>query len=352
MSKSARWVFTVNNAGEYRPRWDVTAMEYLVWQMERGDSGTPHVQGYVRFKNAKTLAGAKNAIVCSEAHMEVANGNEQQCRDYCTKAETRIGEPVEHGKFEPAKGKKGKRTDIDAMVVTIKGGATERMVAEQHPAEYMKFHAGIAKMCAFKAEEQAQAPRDIHTTVLWGPTGTGKTHRARAGRGVADIYVAAPGRGPFDQYNRQRILVFEEFDYNKWDVEIMKECLDKWPMQLDARFTNKFAMWDHVIILSNRSPDEWYNMDNRKPAFMRRLMEPMGRIYEVTSVDQVVDMEWWVPKPVPLAIAPAVTPRIVTGDAQDHGGAGASTAPVLARTDSVNLQTWDSYDPDDESQKN
>lgn len=347
-TKSARWVFTINNPGVYLPPWDVTAMAYMVWQVERGENGTTHIQGYVRFKNAKTLAAAKNGIVCQEAHMEQAEGTEEQCRDYCTKEETRVGATVEHGVYDKNKGKKGKRTDLDAVVNTIQGGATLTGVMNAHPAEFLKFHAGMEKMISLVSMAGAQGVREIHTTILWGPTGTGKSHRLfhMYGQGA---YAVLPGRDPFSTYSGQTVIVFEEFDWVLWPIQAMLRYLDKWPLQLCSRFNNKWARWDRVYILGNRDPAEWYNLDANRPALMRRLTAPMGREILVESQDQVVDLTWWT---IAAAPAPAWSP-IATLPAMDGDGAGASSAPALKRANArAELIVLSSDDDDEESQRN
>jgi len=43
MSRSRTWCFTVNNPERWRPEWDAAKMDYLIWAMERGESGTLHV---------------------------------------------------------------------------------------------------------------------------------------------------------------------------------------------------------------------------------------------------------------------------------------------------------------------
>lgn len=372
-SKSARWVFTVNNPGQWRPTWDVTAMAYMVWQVERGENGTTHIQGYVRFKNAKTLAAAKNGIVCQEAHMEQAEGTEEQCRDYCTKEETRVGATVEHGTYDKNKGVKGKRSDILAMTKTIQEGATLTAVMNAHPAEFIKFHAGVEKMINLTAMATAQGIREIHTTVLWGPTGTGKSHRIfHMYRDAA--YVVLPGRDPFSTYSGQRVIVFEEFDYNAWPIQAMLRYLDKWPLQLDCRFNNKWAKYERVYILGNRDPAEWYHQHPQREALARRLTPPMGKEYLVESQDQDVDLTWWilgqaqaasvVPAPAPIpAPTPVPTPTwspVATLPVQDQDGAGASTAPVLKRANARKIvyqvlsddEVEEIEDPDEESQRN
>lgn len=334
MSSSARWVFTVNNPGEYRPRWDPVAMKYLVFQLERGEEGTLHIQGYVRFTHPKKLQAAKNAIVCTEAHMEVAQGNEEQCKLYCTKNDTRQAGPWEFGSYSPAAGKKGHRSDLQALAERVTAGATTREIAQEFPAAFIKYPSGIA---ALKQATMPPVPREreVFVHVLWGETGTGKTHRVRMTVPPEDLYVVTPGRDPWGSYDAQKVICFEEFDPAKWDIHKLKELLDKWPCHLDCRYHDKEARWTTVIMCSNSSPEDWYGM--WPPSDRAALMRRITRTTQVLSQEQEVEL---IPQPAPAA--PSTTPTLRSGDAQDHGGAGASTALVrpLARTASVNLQEY------------
>lgn len=332
MSSSARWCFTVNNPGTYTPPWDVTSMEYLIWQVERGENGTTHIQGYVRFKKAKKLQAAKNCIVCNEAHMEIARGDEAANIAYCSKEESRIGATVVHGTPKPEAGRKGHRSDLQALAERVKAGATNREIATEYPSAFIKYPSGIAAL------RQATMPpvplqREVFVHVLWGETATGKTHRVRTSVPPEDLYVVSPGRDPWGTYEAQKVICFEEFDPAKWDIHKFKELLDKWPCHLDCRYHDKEARWTEVYVCTNTDPELWYGTwpATDRAALMRRLT----RITHVTSQEMEVNLR---PIPTPAATpAPAPTP---TQDVQGQGGAGASTAPAaaLARTASVNLQ--------------
>lgn len=85
--QSKRWVFTLNN---YVPA-DITrltelaeSVEYIVYGRETGESGTPHLQGFVVFKSNHRLDAARNKI-SDRAHLEVARGTSKQASDYCKK---------------------------------------------------------------------------------------------------------------------------------------------------------------------------------------------------------------------------------------------------------------------------
>ena len=95
--KSRRWVFTLNNPENTMLFNELPeGVAYIIWQRERGAEGTEHLQGYVRFTNPKGLTGAKR-LIGERAHMEIANGTEQQCIDYCSKEDTKVEGPFSFG---------------------------------------------------------------------------------------------------------------------------------------------------------------------------------------------------------------------------------------------------------------
>lgn len=85
--QSRHWCFTINNW----TREDVEQLEalgpqvsYLVIGYETGDSGTPHIQGYVVFPRIKRRREALR-LISPRAHLEVKRGTPQQAADYCKK---------------------------------------------------------------------------------------------------------------------------------------------------------------------------------------------------------------------------------------------------------------------------
>ena len=63
-------------------------------QMEKGESGTPHLQLTVSFKTTHRLAAMKK--IDPQVHWEQAR-NVDRAIVYCMKEETRIAGPWEHG---------------------------------------------------------------------------------------------------------------------------------------------------------------------------------------------------------------------------------------------------------------
>lgn len=324
-----RWCFTINNPGDYIVPFDPVQMEYLVWQRERGEAaGTEHIQGYVRLKKKSRMSAVKLLLGRDDPHLEMAKGSEEQNRQYCTKEETRIAGPFEHGTYKAEAGRQGARTDVTALKSLIKTGATRATIAEAHPDLLLRYPSGVAALQEALLPP-APAEREIWVHVLWGDTGTGKTHRVR--KSYPNAYIVRPGRDPWGQYSRQDVIIFEEFSPLDWKVTEMNTYLDKWPCQLDARYTNKEAHWTKVFILSNLDPSGWYTLEpeSQRLAFQRRLSQQT----RVRSQEQDVQL-------VPLAMALPTGAAAGTSGASSPGAAPAAPIPVAGQT-----QVLDEDDP-------
>lgn len=138
MTQARSWCFTVNNPEGDCP---LTAGEghvrYAVWQLERGERGTYHWQGYAEFDRPVRLAHLKGLL--PTAHWERRRGSPDEARNYAMKEDSRQAGPWETGTFG---GEQGKRTDLALACETLKAGGLKR-VAEEHPTTFVKFHRGF-----------------------------------------------------------------------------------------------------------------------------------------------------------------------------------------------------------------
>jgi len=82
MSSAKRWVYTINNYKEEYPLEEESS--YHVYGREVGENGTPHLQGFIIFKNRKRLTQLQKLL--PGGHYEVARGKNQQASDYCKKS--------------------------------------------------------------------------------------------------------------------------------------------------------------------------------------------------------------------------------------------------------------------------
>lgn len=87
-SPKKHWVFTLNNyaEGDEAGSW-LPPFEYAVIGEEVGETGTPHLQGYVIFKKKYRLAQLKNSTQGGRAHWEPQSqySTPAQAAEYCMK---------------------------------------------------------------------------------------------------------------------------------------------------------------------------------------------------------------------------------------------------------------------------
>lgn len=88
-SPKKHWVFTLNNytTGDEGGLW-LPSYDYAVLGKEVGDSGTPHIQGYVVFKKKYRLSQLKkHSPQAGRCHWEPQSvySTPEQAADYCKK---------------------------------------------------------------------------------------------------------------------------------------------------------------------------------------------------------------------------------------------------------------------------
>lgn len=133
----SRWCFTINNySDEDINRLNDLGCNYLVYGKEVGDSGTPHLQGFVIFRRSCLFTTAKR-LLGQNAHVEVTNGTSQQASDYCKKD----GDFVERGTLGQG-ANRGKRTDWDDYRDWVQGLGrlpSEREIIIFNPSLYARY---------------------------------------------------------------------------------------------------------------------------------------------------------------------------------------------------------------------
>lgn len=134
---SFNWVFTLNNPdSDELPVND--KVKYCIWQRERGEQGTEHLQGYVEFRNKCRLSAVRQWL--PRAHWEVRRGSREQAKDYASKEESRVSGPWTRGEFIPSA--QGRRTDLSRAVEILRTGGLAA-VAREEPEVFIRHHRGL-----------------------------------------------------------------------------------------------------------------------------------------------------------------------------------------------------------------
>lgn len=254
--------FTLNNyVDEDLRRLDDLAKSvgYLVYGREVGESGTPHLQGYVEFENPRAPgAGWKNfKKLMGQCHFEVRHGTAKQASDYCKED----GDFKEYGEIS----RQGERTDWTAAVAAIQSGTAIIEVVQSQPQ----------LLPAIRALERLQnlsiAPleREVHTTWLYGSPGSGKT------RYVWDNYpnvYSKPSGNWWDGYAGEDVLLLDDFEGDIAFSELLK-VLDRYKYRVPVKGGYVGARWSKVFITTNAHPDTFYGFAPNRGALVRRISE-------------------------------------------------------------------------------
>lgn len=220
-------------------KWAQTKCTYLVYGKEVGKKGTPHLQIYMEFKDAKTMKSiVKNLF---PMWLGFRGGSPKQAAGYCKKGDVTkqdllesfdqadwaylfprtVDEPEMFFEDKPWDlgnefgeiSQQGKRTDIDEVVEAIIGEKrTIRDVAFLYPAQFVKYNKGLRDLRSLCLE-----PRQLATmpTVywVWGLTGTGKSYHAHNSF-WPDLphYEWSPMNGAWwDRYDGEDKIILDEF---------------------------------------------------------------------------------------------------------------------------------------------
>jgi len=149
--QSTRWVFTLNNYTEddierlSRFGGDLASvgMSYLVYGREVGDSGTPHLQGYVIFLSRMRLRPVRE-LIGERGHYEVSRGTPVEASSYCKKG----GDFFEYGDAPRACNAKPKReiTQFCDWVKELGSMPSERTMANKFPSLWLKNRSNLVDL--------------------------------------------------------------------------------------------------------------------------------------------------------------------------------------------------------------
>lgn len=212
-----------------------------MWQLEKGEEGTYHYQGYVHFEKPTRFGQMKELM--RDAHWEVVR-DVAAAIAYCSKEESRVDGPFwssEEFRDRGKTGKQGKRTDLDrACELLASSNWDVKTVATQFPTTFVKFHHGLNALAAISMPERNP---DDPVQVIWlqGPSGIGKT------RGALDFITRRYGQDRyiwsskdsgtwFDGYRGESCIFIDELKrvHGKCNLPLvyLLRLINPLPMQL------------------------------------------------------------------------------------------------------------------------
>lgn len=141
-----RYCFTLNNPTQGESDLiaqllaDADRCKYGIVGRETGESGTPHLQGFVIFSNVQRFNAAKR-LISPRAHLEPARGTSAQAAEYCKKD----GDFDEYGTLS----EQGKRNDFEVFrdwITEQESRPREADIIRSFPSLYGRYRVSCMRM--------------------------------------------------------------------------------------------------------------------------------------------------------------------------------------------------------------
>lgn len=160
-SRAKRWCFTLNNYDDEKQqqvRQLAISAEFLVFGREIGATGTPHLQGFIIFKDQLRFNRVQELL--PGCHLSVAR-TVQQAAEYCRKD----GDFEEFGTIPVDTS--GKRSDIDRFKEAVENGEVKTFsdALLEHSSVYAKYPNFVHNYIETKLTKKRDIPR--HELRTW-----------------------------------------------------------------------------------------------------------------------------------------------------------------------------------------
>lgn len=262
------------------------------------ENQTPHSHIYLNFKNARYFNSIRKAFD-EVPHIDSCYGTPSENRDYVFKEGKWIDDPkgetnlrdTHYEEGELPEDNQGKRNDLSMIRDLVKEGISTYDIIDNHP-QFLFRRNDIDNLRALhKTEEYKNKFREVKVIYIFGTTASGKTRYVMDKFGYTNVYRVSDYKNPFDEYEYQDVILFEEFR-GQISISQMLELLDGYPCTLPCRYHNKTACYTKVYICTNIPLQKQYaeiGIDKETfDAFIRRLYAVMefdgrGDVYVYTE---------------------------------------------------------------------
>jgi len=266
----------------------VPDIRYFIFQLEKGENGTPHYQGYMQFQKPKRTMTLqkwlqKKGIFMALKWCTDTNDSVERCIAYCSKEETRVSGPWVHG--EPVMGP-GERVSMKRVAQDlIEGKTTTKRICIEQPGMYVLYHRGFVAL--EKSIEISPWIRKVRNSLYIGPTNVGKTYKALSEN--QEAFKKPPNKW-FDYYQGQETVVWDDFAgaMSKMELTNVLQCLDGYRHVIETKGGSQYYKATRNIVTTNIHPHNWYGWTGRQdqlPALARRFHEVL--IWKETDVNHV-----------------------------------------------------------------
>ena len=291
LKQAKRWCFTLNNYDNSEwlnvvDRVTDKVVKYAVIGEETGNSGTVHLQGYIRFKTKQRMSSVKKHVG-KRAHVEICRGTEEENKLYCVKDGKIM---LEVGVYNTSVGVRGCPSsmgdDVVALIDFLVSGKTIADIEPEHYMTYVRYGNMISKIANAKiADAKLKEMNSSYDNVKWkqwqkdtisdidGPIhdrkvmwvfdekgGQGKTFLSKylVSRGDCVRFENGKSADIKFGYTGQRCVIFDlsrsQMDHINYEIiESVKNGII-----YNTKYECEMRIYKipHVLVFSNQRPDE------------------------------------------------------------------------------------------------
>lgn len=270
-TKARGWVFTINNYTDA----DVSTVKNvecraLVAGREVGESGTKHIQGVVFFDKQVRINHLKR-VIGERGHYEAMRGTWEEAAKYCRKD----GDMIRDEGQAP---KQGKRNDIAEFRDAIRSGLSRDGALTDFPglmARFPKFYDTV-RDAQLEDQKRTWMTKGIW---IWGPTGVGKSRKARQ-LCKSDPYVwKSMDAKWWDRYQGQEYVIMDDF---RGEVQYshLLQLIDQYEMDVPRRCRDPAPFLAKTVIITSSGPPEViYPRQNEKHDSIAQLLRRVEVIH-------------------------------------------------------------------------
>lgn len=276
-TQSRKWQITINNPIEkgysHEKIIDIVSnfksVIYFCMSDEIGENGTYHTHIFLCSKSGIRFSTIKKNF--EGGHFEMCRGTASENKDYVAKTgkweKDRKKETCINGTFyesgELPVEAKGNKISFDDVYDLLGSGLTTMQIVEEYPSLLLQMDKIEFARQAFLREKYKTTRRDLEVIYIYGASRTGKTRLVMDKYGYDKVYRVTDYKHPFDNYNSQDVIIFEEFR-SSLPLAEMLNYLDNYPVELRCRYANKQALYTKVYVISNIAlTDQYPGNDSR-----------------------------------------------------------------------------------------
>jgi len=327
------WCFTLNNytEAEIDRLKNIPNVTYLVFGKEVGDSGTPHLQGYIEFKNGRYFSGLKKFN--KRIRWGIRRGTSHQASMYCKKGEQAKAEwtlySEQHGggengpnfglnvdMFENGRlSQQGERTDLKILVDELMSGKiTLNEIVIDNPKAYQECGRTLEKVVNIKTygKNLTRTKLGIKTKIIWiyGPRAAEKDYLVyHYFNDIEDNIWKFPRGAGLDakvNYSGQKYTWLSDFR-GKMLYEDLLELADEWPLDFERKYMTDRINFvsEYIFITCPHTPWECYPNRTKKDSIEQLLRRCVRICHRDNQNEEWQDLEpcpnsfWKNPNPIP-----------------------------------------------------